>query len=373
MTGQRSVYTRAPKYSYLVGAYEVTLEGNLVVDEDDADQDILVTLLTEGLIAMPEVTEDDEDTDENDAEPTVADTAEDAEAGAPGEAAEEETEEESEADLLEADEEEATAESTDNGGNETADESAEDSLEDTGEKLTESEDETELTLNISFPLSGKNGNCLRNLVYLLYSRGDLINKATGSDFHVDKGLVEALADDRCTLTVANFRNALNAYTENHENCLKGLSIDENTVCFEGFHWAADADHATAYTQFAALMFQMAAKQKRVQAKEVNSENEKYAFRIWLLRLGMNGDEYKQTRKILMKNLSGSGAFRTEADAEKFKAKEKQKRDALKVAKAAAQEAVASHDEADAQEEEGIQNAAQPQEETDSLERVEEDD
>lgn len=50
---------------------------------------------------------------------------------------------------------------------------------------------------------------------------------------------------------------------------------------------------------------------------MNEENEKYALRIWLTRLGMNGAEYKSTRKILMANLSGHSAFRTEADKERW--------------------------------------------------------
>jgi hypothetical protein len=69
---------------------------------------------------------------------------------------------------------------------------------------------------------------------------------------------------------------------------------------------------------------------------VNDSNEKYALRTWLLRLGMNGPDFKQTRKILMENLSGHAAFRTDEEAQKFLAKEKAKRDALKAAKQAAQ-------------------------------------
>ena len=40
-----------------------------------------------------------------------------------------------------------------------------------------------------------------------------------------------------------------------------------------------------------------------------AENEKYAFRCFLLRLGFIGEEYKVERKILLKNLTGSSAFK----------------------------------------------------------------
>ena len=51
---------------------------------------------------------------------------------------------------------------------------------------------------------------------------------------------------------------------------------------------------------------------------------------------MNGPDFKETRKILMENLSGHAAFRTDEEAQKFLAREKAKRDALKAAKQAAQ-------------------------------------
>ena len=54
---------------------------------------------------------------------------------------------------------------------------------------------------------------------------------------------------------------------------------------------------------------MAKEAKRVTAKEKEVDNVKYAFRCFLLRLGFIGDEYKQNRKILMRNLTGSSAFK----------------------------------------------------------------
>jgi hypothetical protein len=54
---------------------------------------------------------------------------------------------------------------------------------------------------------------------------------------------------------------------------------------------------------------MARNQKRISAKEKEVDNEKYAFRCFLLRLGFIGDEFKTDRKILLRNLSGSTAFK----------------------------------------------------------------
>ena len=55
---------------------------------------------------------------------------------------------------------------------------------------------------------------------------------------------------------------------------------------------------------------MSRNQKRITATEKAVDNEKYTFRCFLLRLGFIGAEYKTERKILLRNLSGSSAFKS---------------------------------------------------------------
>ena len=57
---------------------------------------------------------------------------------------------------------------------------------------------------------------------------------------------------------------------------------------------------------------MTMKQKRITAKPKENENEKYAFRCFLLRLGFIGDEYKADRKLLLSKLNGSSSFKNGA-------------------------------------------------------------
>ena len=71
----------------------------------------------------------------------------------------------------------------------------------------------------------------------------------------------------------------------------------------------DPDEVRAYTHFITALCEMARNQKRVTAKEKETDNDKYAFRCFLLRLGFIGADYKTERKILLRNLSGSSAFR----------------------------------------------------------------
>ena len=107
----------------------------------------------------------------------------------------------------------------------------------------------------------------------------------------------------CTFAIMNFINAVSDYETEHGAALEGLKITTEKVTFTGFPTAPDHEHLTAFAQLAVLMNQQAISQKRIQAKDVNDENEKYALRTWLLRLGMNGPDFKETRKILMENLS----------------------------------------------------------------------
>lgn len=336
LTGIHPYYTKAPLYSYDIGNYTIDRDGNLLVEPENADAELLTTLLNEGLIrggesiesddAQPENTEPTEDL----AEEPVTEEAESEEEqptdAEPEVLNEQETEDVDTAELEESLEDESE-EVPDTEGQES---------EDTPE-AEDQPDEVPLDLELSFPVSQHNGVSLRNLVNLLYSRGKLIGKATGGHFHVEEGLIEKLKDDSCTFAIMNFINAVSNYESEHGAALEGLKITTEKVTFTGFPTAPDHEHLTAFAQLAVLMNQQAISQKRIQAKDVNDENEKYALRTWLLRLGMNGPDFKETRKILMERLSGHAAFRTDEEAQKFLAREKAKRDALKAAKQAAQE------------------------------------
>ena len=90
---------------------------------------------------------------------------------------------------------------------------------------------------------------------------------------------------------------------------------EDGICFPWFSADSKPEEIKAYQQLAALLVKMAKNAKRVVVKERPVDNEKYAFRCFLLRLGFIGDEYKQSRKILLRNLSGSSAFKTAKEAQ----------------------------------------------------------
>ena len=87
-----------------------------------------------------------------------------------------------------------------------------------------------------------------------------------------------------------------------------IEVLDDRVAFPWFS-QVDADSAGAYTHFISALCEMSRNAKRVTATEKPVDNEKYAFRCFLLRLGFIGSEYKMERKILLKNLTGSSAFK----------------------------------------------------------------
>ena len=144
--------------------------------------------------------------------------------------------------------------------------------EDESEMPTAEVDSEEDSLAISLPRRFFTETALKNLDALLASKGHLIQKA----FNIEKA----------------------TYT-----------LTEETIKFAWFHGKIAEDTVRAYTDFISKLCEMAQKQKRAVAKEKPTENEKYTFRCFLLRLGMIGDAYKTSRKILLQNLTGSSAFK----------------------------------------------------------------
>ena len=107
---------------------------------------------------------------------------------------------------------------------------------------------------------------------------------------------------------ALIRRALNIPTT-------AIGMRDDGIVFPWFSELPSPEECKAYTHFISALCEMANNAKRVTAKEKTVDNEKYAFRCVLLRLGFIGDEYKAERKILLRNLSGSSAFRSGAKKE----------------------------------------------------------
>ena len=150
---------------------------------------------------------------------------------------------------------------------ESADEETTDEEE---EAATEADEPT--GLSISLPLDKA---AVGNLTNLLTAKGSLIKKALGIDD-------------------------------------LGIKVSEDKITFPWFTEMPEPDEVKAYTHFIAAICKLSKDQKRVSATEKEVDNEKYAFRCFLLRLGFIGSDYKTERKILLKNLSGNSSWKSGA-------------------------------------------------------------
>lgn len=83
----------------------------------------------------------------------------------------------------------------------------------------------------------------------------------------------------------------------------------HTVELRGFNSTLHAGKVRAYVVFALAMNHQALIQKRAQYKKVQSENEKFAMRVYLVRIGLSGEEFKSCRMHLYEHLSGNAAWR----------------------------------------------------------------
>lgn len=140
-----------------------------------------------------------------------------------------------------------------------------------------------LDVNISLPKDIFTPETWENLNNLLAAKGRLIQKALGLE-----ELPEVIEEeDRITFPWFKIKPSDNSLLE-------------------------------AYSKFVCALAKLAREQKRVNSKEKEVENEKYAFRCFLLRLGFIGKEYKEVRKTLLKNFTGSSAFKGGVDHAVYK-------------------------------------------------------
>lgn len=141
---------------------------------------------------------------------------------------------------------------------------------------------------------------------------DTINKDGDTAQDANVGLTVRIPLDK--VAVGNLTRLLEVKGSLIKNALGiadlPINIEEDAVAFPWFEELPNADEVNAYTHLISALCEMSKNQKRITATEKEVDNEKYAFRCFLLRLGFIGAEFKTERKILLRNLSGSSAFKS---------------------------------------------------------------
>ena len=169
---------------------------------------------------------------------------------------------------------------------------------------------------------------LRNLVNIIASKEDILYKALRIDparlrwcKKTNEKLIETI-NRRKPQTMEALKDIWYAGStrgrDEHYNDTRyhGLNLHstftKGTVEFRLFNSTTHAGEIKAYIQFCLAVSHQALTQKKASARKTVTDNEKYAFRCWMLRLGLSGDEFKTCRLHFLKHLEGNSAWRNAA-------------------------------------------------------------
>lgn len=166
---------------------------------------------------------------------------------------------------------------------------------------------------------------LKNIVNIMASKEDMLFKAlevsqeraTRWCKKVDSTLIQRI--NRVSSPTENavrkiwYNGEDGAYRHYHDSRYHALNLhsvwQKGTIEFRCFNSTSHAGKIKAYIQLCLAISQQAKMQKSASAKKTVSNNEKYTFRTWLLRLGLIGEEYQTARLHLLANLNGDIAWK----------------------------------------------------------------
>ncbi len=161
-------------------------------------------------------------------------------------------------------------------------------------------------LEMSLPMDGHSGATLKNIVNMISSKQHLIMKSMG----IEENLMdETFAEDLSLKTTMSFDEFKTAIEELGTERCKGIKFDFEKNIYTYNIPLTDYVKISAFAVLVTRINENAKEQKRTSYKAAQEDNPKFAFRTWLIRLGMKGDGYKDVRRVLLENLEGNGAFR----------------------------------------------------------------
>lgn len=180
-----------------------------------------------------------------------------------------------------------------------------------------------------------NRNSLKNLIGIMYAKEDLLFKTLKVDdmraHRWCKKVREPMllkarklsTDETPDLTRlesiwyegGGYHNRNDHYDDTRYHALNLHSVfNKGTVEFRCFNATTHAGRVKAYVNLCLAISAQAISQRSTVHKKTKSENPKFTFRTWLLRLGLNGEEFRNTRKHLLANLDGDIAWRYDRDS-----------------------------------------------------------
>ena len=181
---------------------------------------------------------------------------------------------------------------------------------------------------------------LRNIVNIMAAKEDLLYKALQVKVErenycqkADTRFLDEMNQKRPStmeeLETLWYNGPTGRYYHYDHTRYHGLNLhsvfSKGTIEFRLFNSTLHAGKVKSYIQLCLAISHQALEQKRASHARTHSDNEKYTFRTWLLRLGLIGDEFKTARGHLLKNLEGNIAWKDPAQAQAQKERLARKR------------------------------------------------
>ncbi|MFI3165326.1 MAG: amidoligase family protein [Bacillota bacterium] len=180
-------------------------------------------------------------------------------------------------------------------------------------------------LHIHIGADGHTAKSLRNLASIMASKETLLFKALGVGNSrserwckkVEGKMLDKMQSKR-PKTIEEVKEIWyngddGSWEHYHSSRYHALNLhsvfQKGTVELRMFNSTLHAGKVKAYIQLALAISNQAKVQRGASRKETTSTNEKFTFRTWLIRLGLNGEEFKTARLHLLANLDGNSAWR----------------------------------------------------------------
>ena len=200
-------------------------------------------------------------------------------------------------------------------------------------------------IHVHVDASNHNRQSLKNLIGIMYSKEDILFKALQVDpirardycqkvrepmLRQARTLSSDETTDLTQLEQVWYEGNVN-HTE-HYNWTRYYALNLHSVFYHGtvewrcFNSTLHAGKVAAYVNLCLAISAQAIAQRSTVMRKTQSENELFTFRVWLVRLGLNGEEFKHTRDHLLAHLEGDRAWRHDKDSYPVNQKKKKRRE-----------------------------------------------
>lgn len=200
-------------------------------------------------------------------------------------------------------------------------------------------------LHVHVDASNHNRQSLKNLIGIMYSKEDILFKALQVNEERAsrwcQKVREPMLQQARTLSAEETKDLTrlesiwyegDVQSRDHYNWTRYYALNLHSVFYRGtvewrcFNSTLHAGRAAAYVNLCLAISAQAIAQRSTVMRKTRSDNELFTFRVWLVRLGLNGEEFRHTRDHLLANLEGDRAWRYDKDQYEVRKKKKKNRE-----------------------------------------------